>query len=202
MKTPRIISGPHGRPALCASDLLELASATNPNVHTPIGIGSWIIDDDTDGVRALEDADAAVGWQVDGILMEDGVTPKRNQYLTAEEANSGNYKLAVFPLGGCELVLEEDGVGGNISDAAIAATPYVDIVVTAPDDYGEAEKNEMGVGKAHANIKIDSSSVNAATTGKVLQLLGVADVGNVLDSTAKRSFRCKVIDSIAQAVQP
>jgi len=202
MKTPRIISGPHGKPALCASNLLELAASTAPNVHTPIGVGSWITNDATDGVRATEAADNAVGWQVDGILMEDGLTTKRNEYLTAAEANSGNYKLAVFPLGGCLLVLEEDGDGGNISDAAIAATPYVDIVVTAPDDYGEAEKNETGTGKAHANIKIDSSSVNAAATNKVVQILGVSDPTTVLDSTAKRSFICKVIDAIAQAVQP
>ena len=201
MKSPRIVSGPHGASALCGRDLVWLASGSEPNVHAPVTIGSWLIQHATEGLRALKTGEDLAAWQVDGIVCEDGLTAKRNQYLTAEEANSGLYGLAVFPLGGCALELAEDGVGGNISDADLASGKvYADIVVGAIEDFGEAEKNETGVGRAHANIKIDSSSVNVAPANRLIQILGPSCPATAFGN-GPRTFTCQIVAGAAQAQQ-
>lgn len=202
MKSPLIVSGPHGGPALCHRDLVWLAAGSAPNVHAPITVGSWLIQHATEGLRALKSGEDLVAYQVDGIMCEDGLTNKRNEYLTAEEANSGNYALAVFALGGCLLELAEDGDGGNISDADLAAGKvFADVAIGTIGDWGEAEKNELGVGRAYASIKIDSSSINAAAANKLIQILGPAKPDGILGS-GPRSFTCQIIAAAAQAQQP
>jgi hypothetical protein len=200
MQTPRILNGPHGRSALALDNLVVLAA---DSVHTfGVGVGSFLTNDDTDGLRHTEAADDVIDFIVAGILHEDGVTSKNNQWLTPAECESGNYKLQVIPIGNLTFEILEDGLVTPVTDASIAAgTVFADLVVTAPTDTEEFEKNPQGVGRVYPDIRLDSDSIDASSTGKPIEILGVSRINGAVDGSP-RLFKCRVTAAAAQSVQP
>ncbi|MEN6536703.1 MAG: hypothetical protein ABFD89_23810 [Bryobacteraceae bacterium] len=203
MYTPQVYQGPGDRGVLSERSLVTPKSGITESAHGEIGLGSFLFVDSSVYLRAIKTADAGANarlkYQVTKILLADGKTPKRVQYLTKAEANSGSYKLAVIPVGGVIFEIQEDADGGKIADAN--AFGYCDLIVGTAADTAVGDFDGSRI--VHANIKLDSSSASTTAGNLLMELLGPSpQPGNpTVSATAPRRFLARVRSTLAQASQ-
>lgn len=188
--SPRIISGyRHDR-----TGLKELTTSS-PTADLGCAMYQFLIGENS-ALKVMDDNAATATHVVMGIMNLDGVTHKSDGYLSNAEITAGsNHKLVVAPIGGIIFSLVEDGDGGNISNANAGPGVFADLVVANPGTAELNVANIMPYAQARADIRIDSSSVNASSSGLLVELLGLDPyVNQPFDNTgAVRRFLCKVI---------
>jgi len=197
LNVPKIVNNiPKAKGTLVVN---QITGGTSAN-RTAIGYGSWIQLDNTYGLIACVSADTYAKYVVIGIY-DAGGERLNVQYVTAAQLVANTYLFEVIPIGGLIFEMTEDGLTTPITNAN--STVYADIIVTAPT---EPKQLAMGLpGIAMPIIQIDSNTVNASSSGLLLQLLGLAPG---LDNPAysatagsQRNFYAKVIDAVAQEAQ-
>jgi hypothetical protein len=185
----------HGA-AITEAQLLTLATGASDH-SLALCPGAWVT---TTGVHVAT-AGAAAAYVVDTIF-DASFKRLSSQYVTAAALNAAQYYASVKPIGKMEFIMAEDALATPITDANQKV--YADIIVAAPTAPNTAD-NPFDDGTP--NILIDSSTVNASSSGLLIQLLGLAgDVDNApYSSTASASprwFKVKVIDAAASVSQP
>ena len=196
--TLRIVGGPEnwrhkkGKTALTTS---------SPTATLGCALGQILIGNN-DALKVMSSAAATASYFVDGIYDSDALTLKKNGYLSNAEITAGGNYVSVIPVKGLIFSALEDGDGGYISNANSGSPTspiYADFIVANPATAELAVTGKVPYGHAGADVRIDSSSVNASSTGLLIELLGLDPSVNqeLGTATAARRFLCKVIDSAA-----
>ena len=198
MYTPQAI-GRVGGGNLANAGQLKQMDAT-PTAVLNLYIGSFLVGADS-ALKVMDDAAASVSYVCVGLYESDGVTPVKKGYVTNAELDAGwTGFVRVMPIGDVIFVGEEDGDGGNISNANAGPGIYTDLMVAEPSAQELAIGNKtLGVEQPMPSIKIDSSAVNASSSGLLIELLGLESTPDQpADGTGHaRKFRFKVISSAA-----
>ena len=189
--------------------LLKMYASATRNVAGNGGLeyapGSWITLHATpaNGYVPCESACAAASHVIRQILDQYG-NPIPWQYVAATDTTQ--YYVLAEPIGGLVFDMTEDADTTPIPDASSGnVNPfYADIAVGAMADTTQGAARLTG--KVIPNIKIDSHTANASSSGLLIQLMGVSPNPGVRSYSATtlaspRVFRVKVIDSVAQASQ-